>query len=176
MCEGLCIVIQNITRVVVQGQSRVPITRPCPHSSQQLLNPQILVAQRCRGGVLTPFKTVEMGAQEWPTEALLHARPRPRPEQNGCGPANRKNTRDLHKRWSIGGALGDKVANDLFRVHHVDGTGVLFDLARRLPVKQLDPLVPLVHVVGVLPQHDAAQQLWPPLNQEVQPGKPAPEH
>ena len=43
-----------------------------------------------------------------------------------------------------------------------------------LPAEELHALVPLVHVVRVLPQHDAAEQDGPPLHQVLQPRQPGP--
>ena len=42
------------------------------------------------------------------------------------------------------------------------------DLLGRVPLKQLDPLVPLGHVVGVLPEHDAVEQLRTAGDEELQ--------
>jgi hypothetical protein len=42
-----------------------------------------------------------------------------------------------------------------------------------VPAKELHALVPLVHVVWVLPQHHTAQQLGPPLGQPLKPSQPA---
>ena len=61
----------------------------------------------------------------------------------------------------------------LFSVHCLDCLGVGQDLLRRLPAKQLHALVPLVHVVRVLPQHHAAEQLRAPLREPLEAFQPA---
>jgi hypothetical protein len=55
-------------------------------------------------------------------------------------------------------------------------TRVAQDLLGGVGLEQLGPLVPLMHVVRVLPQHHAAQQLGPPLHQVFQPRQPATMH
>ena len=45
----------------------------------------------------------------------------------------------------------------LVRVHCCHRLGKHFNLSLGLAVEELDPLVPFMHVVRVLPQHDAAQ-------------------
>ena len=43
------------------------------------------------------------------------------------------------------------------------------NLLVRLPIEELDALVPLMHIVGILPQHHTAQQNGPPLHQMLHP-------
>ena len=62
---------------------------------------------------------------------------------------------------------------DLFNVHSGDSLCVGEDLLVRLPIEQLDTLVPLVHIVWVLPQHHAAEKDGPPLHEMLQPRQPA---
>ena len=61
----------------------------------------------------------------------------------------------------------------LFSVHSLDCLSVGQDLLRRLPAKELHALVPLVHVVRVLPQHHAAEQLRAPLREPLEAFQPA---
>mmetsp|Transcript_8812 Transcript_8812/g.18856 ORF Transcript_8812/g.18856 Transcript_8812/m.18856 type:complete len:284 (-) Transcript_8812:727-1578(-) len=61
-----------------------------------------------------------------------------------------------------------RLANRLLNVHRLDGLGVREDLLGGLPLKQLDALVPLGHIVRVLPQHHTAQQLRAPRHQPLQ--------
>lgn len=68
---------------------------------------------------------------------------------------------------------GDNEKACLVWIHGGHSLSVNFDLPLRLPIKQLHPFMPLVDVVRVLSEHDTAQQLWPPLYEEVQPGQSA---
>ena len=60
----------------------------------------------------------------------------------------------------------------LINIHSGDSLSVGQDLLVWLPIEELDALVPLVHIVWVLPQHDAAQQDGPPLHEVLQPRQP----
>ncbi len=60
----------------------------------------------------------------------------------------------------------------LVDIHGGDSLGVGEDLLVGVAVEQLDALVPLVHVVRVLTQHDAGQKLRPPLHQVLEPCQP----
>ena len=68
---------------------------------------------------------------------------------------------------------GSDMGADLFNVHSGDSLCVGENLLVRLPVEQLDALVPLVHIVRVLPQHHAAEKDGPPLHKMLQPRQSA---
>ena len=61
--------------------------------------------------------------------------------------------------------------DDAYQLHinSGDSLSVRENLLVRLPIEELDALVPLVHIVGILPQHHTAQQNGPPLHQMLQP-------
>lgn len=60
----------------------------------------------------------------------------------------------------------------LVRIHCLDRLSVGQDLAGRVALKELDSLVPLMHSVGILAQHDATQQLRPALHQVLESSNP----
>lgn len=74
-------------------------------------------------------------------------------------------------------SIASKVASPTHLVHVNCGDSLCVgeDLLVRLPIEELDPLVPLMDVVRVLPQHHTAQQDGPPLHQMLQPRQPVPD-
>ncbi len=68
--------------------------------------------------------------------------------------------------------LASKSDAYLVCIHSLHRFSVGQNLAGGVAFKELHPLVPLMHRVGVLPKHHAAQQLRPALHQMLQPCNP----
>ena len=66
-----------------------------------------------------------------------------------------------------------RLAHRLLRVNRLDRFGVGVDLAAGLALQQLNALVPVKDVVGVLSQLHAVGQQWTPRYEVLQTGQPA---